>query len=225
MPETITPLSLPMPMGLGRVNAYLLRAGDGFVLVDAGAPNARGRLQKSLKDLGCQPGQLKLIVITHGDFDHTGNAAHLRRAFGSPVGMHADDAPMAERGDMFVNRTPPNALLRALLPRLIGFGRSQRFTPDVLLAEGASLEGYGLQAQVICVPGHSKGSIGILTAEGDLLCGDLYESIKRPGLNSLIDDHEAALVSNARVRDLGLRRVYPGHGAPFSPDRLAGTVI
>jgi glyoxylase-like metal-dependent hydrolase (beta-lactamase superfamily II) len=214
-----------MPMALGRVNAYLLRAGDDFVLVDTGAPNARAKLLAALGAAGCRPGGLKLIVVTHGDFDHTGNAAHLRRAFGSPIGMHADDAPMAEQGDMFVNRTPPNALLKALIPRLIGFSRSHRFTPDVLLAEGASLERYGLQAQVICIPGHSKGSIGILTAEGDFLCGDLYESIKRPGLNSLIDDHPAALTSDVRVRGLGIRSVYPGHGDPFSPDRLAGTAI
>lgn len=212
-------------MGLGRVNAYLLRAQDGFVLVDTGAPNARARLQKSLEDLGCRPGRLRLIVITHGDFDHSGNAAHLRRAFGSPIGMHADDAPMAERGDMFVNRTRPNALLRALLPRLIGFGLPQRFTPDVLLGEGASLERYGLQARVISIPGHSQGSIGVLTADGDFLCGDLYQSIKRPGLNSLIDDRPAALASDTRVRKLGIRRVYPGHGDPFSPDSVADTAI
>jgi len=225
MGASITAIALPMPLGLGHVNAYLLRAKDGFVLVDTGAPKARARLQRALEDLGCRPGGLKLIVITHGDFDHSGNAAHLRRVFGSPIAMHADDALMAERGDMFVNRATPNALLRALLPRVIGFGRSQRFTPDVLLAEGASLERYGLQAQVIGIPGHSKGSIGILTAEGDFLCGDLYESIKRPRLNSLIDDRPAALASDTRVRNLGIRKVYPGHGDPFSSDSLAGTAI
>ena len=221
MPENITPLTLPMPMGLGRVNAYLLRAKDGFVLVDTGAPNAWARLQKSLEDLGCRPGQLKLIVITHGDFDHTGNAARLRRAFGSPIGMHAEDAPMAEQGDMFVNRAPPNALLKALIPRLIGFSRSHRFTPDVLLKEGASLEAYGLQAQVIGIPGHSKGSIGILTAEGDFLCGDLFENTKQPTLNGLIDDRPAALASLDRLRGHKITCVYPGHGPPFPPDQLA----
>jgi glyoxylase-like metal-dependent hydrolase (beta-lactamase superfamily II) len=223
MAASITAIALPMPLGLGRVNAYLLRAGDDFVLVDTGAPNAQGRLQTSLESLGCRPGRLKLIVITHGDFDHTGSAAYLRSAFACPIGMHADDAPMAERGDMFVNRTPPNALLRALIPRLIGFGRSHRFSPDVRLTDGASLEEYGLPTRVIGIPGHSKGSIGILTAEGDLLCGDLYESTRRPALNSLIDDQPTALASDARVRGLGLRTVYPGHGGPFTPENLAET--
>jgi glyoxylase-like metal-dependent hydrolase (beta-lactamase superfamily II) len=225
MPTSVNPISLPMPLGMGAVNVYLLRAGDAFVLVDTGAPNARGRLPKILESLGCLPGKLKLIVITHGDFDHTGTAAYLRRAFGSRIGMHADDAPMAERGDMFVNRKKPNALLRILVPRLIGFGKAQRFAPDVLLTEGTTLAEYGLDARVVAIPGHSKGSIAILTAERDLLCGDLYESIRQPTRNSLIDDDAAALASDARVRSMGIRIVYPGHGAPFSPDQLAGTAI
>jgi glyoxylase-like metal-dependent hydrolase (beta-lactamase superfamily II) len=81
---------------------------------------------------------------------------------------------------------------------------------------------------VVAIPGHSKGSIGILTDEGDLLCGDLYESIKRPALNSLMDDLPAALASDARmrsVRSMGIRIVYPGHGAAFSPEQLSGTAI
>jgi hydroxyacylglutathione hydrolase len=225
MPISVNPLSLPMPLGMGTVNGYLLRAGDAFVLVDTGAPNARGRLHKNLESLGCLPGNLKLIVITHGDFDHTGNAAYLRRAFGSRIGMHADDAPMAEYGDMFRNRKKPNALLRVLIPSLIGFGRAQRFAPDVLLTEGSTLAEYGLDARVVALPGHSKGSIGILTADGDLLCGDLYENIKRPARNSLIDDRPAALASETRARSMGIRIVYPGHGAPFSPDQLSGTAI
>jgi len=225
MPTSVNPISLPMPMGMGAVNVYLLRAGDAFVLVDTGAPNARGRLPRILERLGCLPGKLKMIVITHGDFDHTGTAAYLRRAFGSRIGMHADDAPMAERGDMFVNRKKSNALLRVLAPRLIGFGRAQRFAPDVLLTEGSTLAEYGLDARVVAIPGHSMGSIGILTDECDLLCGDLYESIQRPALNSLMDALPAALASDARVRSMGIRIVYPGNGAPFSPDELPGTAI
>jgi len=220
MPTSVSPITFPMPLGLGTVNGYLLRAGDRFTLVDTGAPNGRGRLDQNLESLGCLPGKLKLIVITHGDFDHTGNAAYLRRALGAPIGMHAEDAPMAERGDMFVNRKKPNALLRALIPRLIGFNKERRFAPDILLSEGDSLAEYGLDARVVAIPGHSKGSIGILTDEGDFVCGDLYENTQRPALNSLMDDLPAALASDARVRGLAVRTMYPGHGSPFSPGQL-----
>jgi len=220
MPLMISPIALPLPLGMGSVNCYLLRAGEGSVLVDTGAPGARARLLRELERSGCVPGKLTLILITHGDFDHTGNAAHLRRTFGSRIGMHANDAPMAELGDMFVNRRRSNAILRTLIPRLIGFGRADRFVPDLLLADGAALLEYGLNARVISIPGHSNGSIGILTDEGDFFCGDLLENIKRPALNALMDDRLAGLASLARLRGLGIARILPGHGAPFSIDQL-----
>lgn len=174
-------INLPLPFRMGSVNCYLLQAGDGFALIDTGAPGARQTLSAELQRLGCQPGSLKLIVLTHGDFDHTGNAAHVRAAFGGKIAMHPDDARMAEAGDMFVNREKSNFLLRALIPRLIGFGKSELFIPDALLEDGSALSEYGLEAGVIWIPGHSKGSIGILTAGGHFFCGDLFDNTKEAG--------------------------------------------
>jgi glyoxylase-like metal-dependent hydrolase (beta-lactamase superfamily II) len=205
---------------MGSVNCCLIQAGGGYILVDTGAPNARARLRRKLENLGCLPGRLALILVTHGDFDHMGNAAHVRRAYGSRIGMHPDDVRMAETGDMFANRSRSNTLLRMLAPKLIGFGREERFTPDVLLADASPLAEYGLDARVISLPGHSKGSIGILTADGDFLCGDLLENTQQPRLNSIVDDQQASLASLARVRGLEITRIYPGHGEPFTIDQL-----
>jgi hydroxyacylglutathione hydrolase len=214
-------ITLPLPLGMGAVNCYLLRAGDGHVLIDTGAPNARDILKSELEGFGCRPGELNLIVLTHGDFDHIGNAACLRAAFGSRIAMHGDDACVAEAGDMFVNRKKSNIVLRALIPRLIGFDKSRRFTPDVLLKDGSTLSEYSLEARAIWIPGHSPGSIGILTADGCLFCGDLFDNTKEPALNSLIDDHATAIRSAATLRALEIGMVYPGHGKPFSMDQLA----
>ena len=100
--------------------------------------------------------------------------------------MHRDDAGMAERGDMFVNRKKPNVLIRAPRPYLLGVWASERFTPDVLLDDGDDLSPYGLEGTVSCLPGHSKGSIGVLTAGGELFCGDLFDNTKGPAFNSLL---------------------------------------
>ena len=221
MSQPINIITLPLPLGMGCVNCYLLQAGNGCVLIDTGAPNARDILRRELERLGCRLGSLHLIVLTHGDFDHIGNAAHLRTAFGSRIAMHTEDARVAEVGDMFVNRKKSNFILRALVPRLIGFGKSERFTPDALIGEDYALSPYGLEARAIMIPGHSKGSIGILTADGHFFCGDLFDNTKKPALNSLIDDRDAAIRSAAKVRSLSIRTVYPGHGEPFSMDRLS----
>lgn len=220
MMQPISIITLPLPLRMGSVNCYLLRAGAGHVLIDTGAPNARKRLQGELEDLGCRPGSLNLVALTHGDFDHTGNAAYLRSTFAATIAMHRDDAGMAELGDMFVNRKKSNFILRRLIPRLIGFGKSERFVPDIFLEDGYDLSGYGLQGRVISLPGHSRGSIGILTADSELFCGDLFENTQQPILNSLTDDITAAKGSVAKLRTLRIGTVYPGHGKPFSMDQL-----
>jgi glyoxylase-like metal-dependent hydrolase (beta-lactamase superfamily II) len=205
---------------MGTVNCYLLQTETGFVLIDTGAPNKRAELESELASAGCKPGNLALIALTHGDFDHTGNAAHLRDTFGTKIAMHRDDVGMVEEGDMFSNRSPGNALIRVISPILFRFSKSHRFTPDIFLEAGADLSEYGFKAQVLSLPGHSLGSTGFLTAADDLFCGDLLENYGEPALNSIMDDPAAAKASVEYLRSLAITTVYPGHGQPFALDSL-----
>jgi len=213
-------ISLPLPMRMGNVNCYLIASPKGQILIDTGSAHSRDRLSVELESAGCKPASLELILLTHGDFDHTGNAAYLRSTFGTMVAMHPDDAGMVERGDMFANRKKPNFLITAMIPLFTGFRKSERFTPDILLEDGYDLSRFGLKAKVLSLPGHSRGSIGILTKAGEIFCGDLFENTKQPVLNSLIDDPEAAHASLERLRTLGIKLVYPGHGQPFAWEQL-----
>ncbi|MBU0490615.1 MAG: MBL fold metallo-hydrolase [Chloroflexi bacterium] len=208
-------IALPMPFRLGSVNCYLVETDAGFVLIDTGGSNQRAVLEKELVGAGCRPGALRLIVLTHGDFDHIGNAAYLREKFGAKIAMHPDDAGMAERGDMFWNRKSGNVVLKMIAPLLFRFFKSDRFKPDVYLEDGQDLSDYGLDAQVLAIPGHSKGSIGILTGAGDLFSGDLIENTKQPVLNSIMDDLTAANASVEKLSGLAIHTAYPGHGQPF----------
>jgi glyoxylase-like metal-dependent hydrolase (beta-lactamase superfamily II) len=217
----ITTIKLPMPMRMGHVNCYLLHSEAGYYLVDTGTSSARKQLLAGLADAGCIPGSLRLVLLTHGDFDHTGNAAFLHASFGAKLAMHRADSSMGETGDMFDNRKKPNALIRSLIPFFTGFGKEEFFSPDLLLDDGYDLRPHGLDAKVLSLPGHSKGSIGILTAEGDLFCGDLFENRKGPTLNSLMDDPESAKFSLAVLESYKIRFVYPGHGEPFAMEQFA----
>lgn len=214
-PEAIQTITLPLPLKMGSVNCYLLTTASGFILIDTGGSNARTQLERELASAGCQAGNIQLILITHGDFDHTGNAAYLCDQFRAKIAMHKDDSGMAERGDMFWNRKKPNFLIRVLMPLFSGFPPSARFSPDLLLEDGQSLSTYGLEAQLINLTGHSKGSLALLTARGDLFCGDLFSNTGKPALNSLMDDPAAAGLSLAKLRNLPIATVYPGHGSPF----------
>ena len=197
------------------VNCYLVRTGDGFILIDTGRTNKRGAIEKQLESAGCQPGNLTLIVLTHGDFDHCGNAAYLRKKFGTQIAMHKDDSGMVEHGHMLWNRNKQNILIRIIFKLFFRLSKSDRFKPDLYIDEGYDFSGYGFNAKVLNIPGHSKGSIGILTASGDLFCGDLLANVDKPDIWSIIDDSVAAHDSVEKLRSLQINTVYPGHGQPF----------
>jgi hydroxyacylglutathione hydrolase len=212
-------------IGLGGVNCYLVTAGDGFVLIDTGTPEKRAHLDRELENAGCPPEKLRLIVLTHGDYDHAGNAAYLREKHGAKIAIHREDSGRVECADWSWNLKPkPDRF--ALLFRVVSFfirpGKFDVFEPDVLVEDGQSLTDYGLDATVLHLPGHTRGSIGILTSGNDLFCGDLMNSMGRPGLHFFIDDMAAARASLERLRTLGVGTVYPGHGKPFRLAQVTG---
>jgi len=221
MAAEIHTISLALPLGMGKVNCYLIKTEQGQVLIDTGGSNTSAVLLRELEAAGSRPGSLKLVVLTHGDFDHIGGAAALRKAYGAPLAMHSADADSARRGDMFTNRKRPNFIVRGLVPLLMRFGKDERFEPDLLLDDGFDLKPYGLEAVVRSIPGHSKGSLGVLTSAGELFCGDLFENEKEPGLNGLMDDPAAGRISLARLAEMNVKMVYPGHGQPFGFEKLA----
>jgi glyoxylase-like metal-dependent hydrolase (beta-lactamase superfamily II) len=203
------------------VNAYLLKTGAGCFLVDTGMAKRRAQLEEGLREAGCGPGELKLIIITHGHLDHVGNAAYLRDRYGAKIAMHRGDYGMIESGDMFVDaRRGVMVGLVGFMMKALGLSDYERFTPDAYLEDGQDLSAHGLDATVIHFPGHSRGSIGVLTAGGDLFCGDLLVNTEKPAKNTLIDDKPSYEASVERLRTLGVKTVYPGHGKPFQMEQL-----
>jgi len=83
------------------VNCYLIEVDNGYVMIDTGMPDKRQGIEKEIENFGCYPGKLKLIILTHGDFDHDGNAAYFRKRYGAKIVMHPNDVDMFEHGDMF----------------------------------------------------------------------------------------------------------------------------
>jgi len=129
--------------------------------------------------------------------------------------MHKDDSGMVERGDMLWNRKKQNILFRVIFKLFIRLSKSDRFKPDLYIDEGYDFSGCGFDARVLDIPGHSKGSTGILTASGDLFCGDLLANVDKPDMWSIIDDSVAAHASVEKLKSLQINTVYPGHGQPF----------
>jgi hydroxyacylglutathione hydrolase len=205
-------------------NAYLVKGDGGFVLIDTGFRFDRTRLERELEAAGCRPGDLRLILVTHADADHSGNAAYLRGAYGAEIATHRLEVPGVERGDMFLCRGSLRFRIRMAKP-LMGLFRlrkADRFTPDVYLDDGDRLDAYGLDATVLHVPGHTVGSIAVLTGDGAFFSGDFLEDRRRPSIATFVDDADALRRSYDRAKQLGIRVVYPGHGRPFAFEEIGG---
>jgi len=218
MPQEITTINLT------GVNCYLLKTGEGYILIDTGFSNKRTFLEKKLRDLGCLPGRLKVVILTHGDSDHAGNSDYLRKKYGVKIAMHAADAGMVERGDMSVNRkTKPDKMslifkiISWTTPLFVKPAKFEVFSPDLTIDESFDLSVYGSDARIIHLPGHSKGSIGVLTTDGDLFCGDLLYNML--GFN-FIDNFADFRGSIEKLKPLNIKTIFPGHGKPFPMKRF-----
>jgi glyoxylase-like metal-dependent hydrolase (beta-lactamase superfamily II) len=198
------------------VNCYLLKIASGFILIDAGISFQRGALKKALKQAGCGSGDINLVILTHADFDHTGNCVWLRNKYGAIIAMHREDSAAVESGRMLLSRKNRRGIIAGALMNFGGLLIFRRFKPDVFFSDGEDLSRYGLEARVIHIPGHSLGSIGVLTKDGDFFCGDLLVNGKKPAPNPLIDDAAEINASIEKLRSLNIKTVYPGHGKPFA---------
>ncbi len=111
------------------VNCYLVKIHEHFILIDTGVTKKRAVIETELKNLGCQLGQLKLIILTHGDFDHAGNAQYLRNKFKTQIAMHQNDSGMVEHGDMLWNRDKQNLLIRTMFKVFFKLRNADQFNP------------------------------------------------------------------------------------------------
>ncbi len=196
-------------------NAYLLM-GERPVLVDTGAPGNADIIARRLEQLGLKPRDLALILLTHAHWDHLGSAAELRARTKAPIMLHRADLHVAQAGRQTIQPTGlDGVLMRPMFPT-----RFPALEPDVILDGETTLEAYGLSARVIETPGHTPGSVSVLLPDGDAIVADVLRGAwawpERPARHLFADDVPGVISSMRKLSSLPLKRVYTGHGQPFS---------
>jgi glyoxylase-like metal-dependent hydrolase (beta-lactamase superfamily II) len=214
------------------VNVFGLTNPDGsWLLIDTGIPHAATRIKSwATKNFNQSPAA---IILTHGHFDHAGNALTLADEWDIPVYAHALEFPYLTGREKY---PPPNpgaggglmSLLSPLYPTApIDLGGRLR---QLAVYGGATLPGDGAW-RVIHTPGHTPGHVSFFRESdrtllvGDAFCTTKPESFFDAAVSQKAELHgppayftsdwESARESAELLADLNASVVAPGHGRPL----------
>ena len=187
-----------LTVGLLEVNCYIL--GDEVtkeaVVIDPG-----GDEDEILEVLKYNNFKLKLIIDTHGHFDHVDANQPLKDATGAQIAIHAADAQMLDK---------PSAEAMFFTGN-----RLRTSQADILLQENDILTFGQYRLKVLHTPGHTPGGISLVLEDhpyvyvGDLLFAGSIGRTDFPG-----GSYDALITAvKTKIFPLGDNySVYPGHG-------------
>lgn len=195
----------------GTDNCYLVAEGNKAILIDTAS-----KANLDMVTTECDKYDMQLIVLTHVHFDHAENAAVLSRRYNIPVAVHKNDEELFDSFDKqplksygLVGRVVLGLSLKVLRNTKV-----ERPEKLIYVADGDDLASYGIRARILELPGHTRGSIGVDVEEEHLFVGDELDNWINPGIGHLYYDFEAIKKSAEKIRELGDRTVYYGHGKP-----------
>lgn len=126
---------------------FLITTPQGHMLINTGVNDSAAVIKANVERLGFQFGDIKLLLATHGHWDHVGAFAEIKRMTGATMLMHEADAGLVESGGSEDYRFPQ--------------GRGTVYEPvkvDRRLREGDKVRLGGVELTVLHHPGHTKGS-------------------------------------------------------------------
>ena len=173
------------------VNAYLVRTGSSWVLVDAGLNGFARTITSAAREFIGSSRAPDAIVLTHGHFDHVGSLEALLQQWPVPVYAHRLERPYLNGESAY---PPPDPLVgggaMALLSRLyprgpIDIGNQLNVLPD----DGGvpMMPGW----KYVFTPGHTAGHVSLFReADRTLIAGDAVVTTKQESALAVMAQRE-----------------------------------
>ncbi len=228
------------------VNAYFIGEPDGrWALVDTGVPGFAAKIiEKAERRFGTRS-RPEAIFLTHGHFDHAGNARALADYWGVPVYAHRLEMPYLTGRSDYPPPDPTVGGAIANLSRVLPYGardlgtRLRALPPDDTPASAAHetgdlpwMDGW----RWLHTPGHAPGHVAIYQREGRvLLAGDAVATVDMDSYLALATERQEIATGGApfiydwrqygrslwQLADLEPTVLACGHGIPLKGGEVA----
>lgn len=137
---------------------WVIETSDGLILMNTGMPGSGPVVEASIRALGLDPADVRIILAGHGHVDHVGGHAYMQRLSGAEIAMMEDDADLLETGgrsDFFYRDQP------AFAYEPVAVDRRLREGDRIVLGEVA--------LTALATPGHTRGATTFVmdAVEGD----------------------------------------------------------
>lgn len=126
---------------------YLIPTKEGSILINTGVNDSVPAIRANIEALGFNFSDIKLLLATHGHWDHVAGMAEIKRLTGARMMMHEDDAELLETGGGYDFRFPK--------------GRGAIYEPvkvDRRLKDGEKVRLGEVELTLHHHPGHTKGA-------------------------------------------------------------------
>jgi hydroxyacylglutathione hydrolase len=208
-------------------NAYLVANGKQAILIDCGMKKKEKKIVAALRQMQLSPRDIQLIILTHTHYDHAGSVKALQQITSAKVLVHKAEASCLEqgycafpKGTMWFPKIM-SAIGRALNKKV---GRYAPVAPDIAISRRFDLKPFGIDGYVLPTPGHTAGSISVVIEKDHAIVGDtLFNIFKHSVYPPYATDQEGLLKSWKKLLESGCKYFYPGHGKPFTRERLQKT--
>ena len=220
--EPVEPFKIVGPIyyvGTKGLAAYLITTPAGHILLDGGIPDSADVFEESIHNLGFDPRDIKLLLITHAHIDHAGTLAHFVQLSGGSAAVMDRDFEQLKSG----GKTDPV------------FGTQPAFyfppvTAERVLKDWDVLTLGNIKMTALLGAGHTRGATTWVTTVEDggrsynvvfpccTSVNPLYRLVVRPSYPGIVDDYRRTFrMLETMKRDIwhagpGIRGEIGAHG-------------
>ncbi|HKU72199.1 MAG TPA: subclass B3 metallo-beta-lactamase [Burkholderiales bacterium] len=201
-------------VGTYDLGCYLIVTPEGNILINTGINDSTKPIRENIEKLGFKFEDIKLLLATHGHWDHVGAMAEIKRLTGAKMWMEEHDAPMLESGGSLDYRYPD--------------GRGAIYEPvkvDRRLKDGDKFTFGGIEFTVMHHPGHTLGatSFSFTVQDGGkpynvllVNMASINPGVKVAGMPGFPGIKEAYLSTLAKQKQLKPQIWVASHAAQFN---------